>query len=65
MSEAEDGNIFEAEAAPNPPAASEASTAPPEAEDSENEEARASIFDAVTTVQPGRVTLTPDDLGYL
>ena len=38
-SEAEDGNIFKVEAIANPPAAPEASTPPPEAEDSINEEA--------------------------
>ena len=60
--EAEDGNIFEAEAIANPPAAPEAFTAASEAEDSENEEVQTSIFDAVVTNQPGRVALTPDDL---
>ena len=62
MSEAEDGNIFKAEVTMNPSAASETSTAPPEAEDIENEEVQAWIFDAITTVQPGRVALTPNDL---
>ena len=63
MSEAEDGNIFKAEAPTNPPAtpeAPEASTATPEAQEMINEEAQASTFDAVVTIQPGRVT--SDDL---
>ena len=59
--EAEDGNIFEAEAIANPPAAPEAFTAASEAEDSENEEVQTSIFDAVVTNQPGQVALTRDD----
>ena len=59
MSETEDGNIFKAEVIMNPPAAPEASTAPPEVENREDEEAQASIFNYV--IIPGRVTLASDD----
>ena len=62
ISEAEEGNIFEAEVTMNAPAALDAAAAPPEAEDSENEEANASIFDAILTIQPGRGALTSNDL---
>ena len=68
MSEAKDGNIFEAKVLTNLPVtpealeAPEAPTATPEAQELENEEAQASIFNAVMTVQPCRVALTPDDL---
>ena len=55
-SEAEDGNITT-----NCPANPKAATAPPEAGGIENQESQASIFDAVATIQPGRVMLTPDD----
>ena len=61
MSEAEDSNIFKVEVTANHPAALE-DTVPPEAGGIENEEAWASIFDAVATIQPDRVTLNPDDL---
>ena len=61
-SKAEDGNIFNAKVIANPPAAPKAATVPPEAGGIENQEAQASIFDDVVTLQPGRVTLTLDDL---
>ena len=61
-SEAENGNIFEVEVTMNPPDASDASTATPEADDSKNEEVKGSSFDAVATIQPGKVAVTPDDL---
>ena len=53
MWETEVGNIFEAKAPANSratPKAPEASTASPEAKEMENEEAWASIFDAVATI---------------
>ena len=61
-SEAEDGNIFHMEGTTNPPVAPEAATAPPEAEGIQNQKACVSIFDAVMTIQPGRVALTPVNL---
>ena len=48
-----------------PPAAPEAATAPSEAGGIENQEAQASIFDAVVTFQFGRVALTSDVLVVL
>ena len=60
--EAEDGNICDVEVIANPPADPEAAIAPPEAGGIENQEAWASIFDAAMNIQPGRVTLAPDDL---